>query len=150
MSTPHPLHLRGHNPYRSGSKSRRRTLIGFVGTRRVVEIILTVVLGVGGCLLLFGANFGLNMVHDQLNAQAISFPAKGTPALSPKEFPGLQQYAGQKVDTGPKAKAYANEFINVHLQSVAGRQDLLAGERGFAGRPDEREADRPGRHPVQG
>ncbi len=104
----------------SGTTSRRRTLIGFVGTRRVVEIILTVVLGVGGCLLLFGANFGLNMVHDQLNAQAITFPAKGSPALAPKEFPGLQQYAGQKVDTGPKAKAYANEFINVHLQSVAG------------------------------
>ncbi len=103
----------------SGTPSRRRTLIGFVGTRRVVEIILTVVLGVGGCLLLFGANFGLNMVHDQLDAQAITFPAKGTPALTPKEFPGLQQYAGQKVDTGPKAKAYANEFINVHLQSVA-------------------------------
>lgn len=99
---------------------RRRTLLGFVGTRRVVEIILTVVLLVGGLLLLFGANFGLDMVHDQLDAQDISFPAKGSPALTPKEFPGLQQYAGQKVDSGPKAKAYANEYINVHLQAVAG------------------------------
>jgi len=95
-------------------------LLGFVGTRRVVEIILTIVLGVGGGLMLFGAHFGLDMVHSQLNAQSISFPAKGSPGLSPAEFPGLQQYAGQKVDTGPKAKAYANEFINVHLQSVAG------------------------------
>ena len=106
-------------PVSAPSTSRRRTLLGFVGTRRVVEIILTVVLGVGGCLLLFGANFGLNMVHDQLDAQAITFPAKGSPALSPKEFPGLQQYAGQKVDSGPKAKAYANEFIDKHLQAVA-------------------------------
>jgi hypothetical protein len=97
----------------------RRTLIGFVGTRRVVEIILTVILGVGGALLLFGANFGLDMVHDQLDAQDITFPAKGSPALSPAEFPGLQQYAAQKVDTGPKAKAYANEFIDVHLAAVA-------------------------------
>jgi hypothetical protein len=97
----------------------RRTLLGFVGTRRVVEVILTVVLGVGGCLLLFGANFGLNMVHDQLDAQAISFPATGSSALSPAEFPDLQQYAGQKVDTGPKAKAYANGFINRHLAAVA-------------------------------
>ena len=32
------------------------------------------------------------------------------PALTPAEFPGLQQYAGQKVDNGPKAKAYANEY----------------------------------------
>ncbi|HEY5173113.1 MAG TPA: hypothetical protein VIK54_15420 [Acidimicrobiia bacterium] len=97
----------------------RRTLLGFVGTRRIVEIILTVVLGVGGGLLLFGAHFGLDMVHSQLNAQAISFPAKGSPALSPTEFPDLQQYAGQKVDTGPKAKAYANGFINRHLATVA-------------------------------
>jgi hypothetical protein len=97
----------------------RRTLIGFVGTRRVVEIILTVILGVGGGLLLFGANFGHDMVHDQLAAQAITFPAKGSAALSPAEFPGLQQYAGQSVDSGPKAKAYANEFINKHLAAVA-------------------------------
>jgi hypothetical protein len=97
----------------------RRTLLGFVGTRRVVEIILTVILGVGGALLLFGAHFGLDMVHDQLDAQAITFPAKGSPALTPADFPGLQQYAGEKVDTGPKAKAYANEFIDVHLAEVA-------------------------------
>ena len=97
----------------------RRTLLGFVGTRRTVEIILTIILGVGGALLLFGAHFGLDMVHDQLDAQAITFPAKGSPALTPAEYPGLQQYAGQKVDTGPKAKAYANEFIDVHLAAVA-------------------------------
>ena len=106
-------------PVQRQSKPRSRTLLGFVGTRRVVEIMLTVILGVGGALLLFGANFGLNMVHRQLNAQSISFPAKGSPALSPAEFPDLQRYAGQKVDTGPKAKAYADGFINRHLAAVA-------------------------------
>jgi hypothetical protein len=100
----------------------RRTAIGFVATRRVVELILTVVLGVGSGLLFYGSNFGLNMVHTQLAAQAISFPAKGSPALNPAEFPDLQRYAGQKVDTGPKAKAYANGFINRHLATVAGGQ----------------------------
>ncbi len=40
--------------------------------------------------------------------------------MIPKTFPDLQQYAGQKVDTGPKAKAYANGFINRHLAEVAG------------------------------
>src|SRR6478752_5119791 len=97
----------------------RRTVLGFVATRRVVEIILTLILGVGAGLLFYGSSFGLNMVHDQLTAQDISFPAKGSAALAPAEFPGLQQYAGQKVDTGPKAKAYANEFINAHLAAVA-------------------------------
>src|SRR6202158_65622 len=100
----------------------RRTAIGFVATRRVVELILTVVLGVGSGLLFYGSNFGLNMVHTQLAAQDISFPAKGSAGLNPAEFPDLQRYAGQKVDTGPKAKAYANGFINRHLAAVAGGQ----------------------------
>ena len=98
----------------------RRTVLGFVATRRVLEVILVLVLGVGSGLLFFGSHFGLNMVHSQLAAQNISFPAKGSPALSPTEFPDLQRYAGQKVDTGPKAKAYANGFIRRHLAAVAG------------------------------
>ena len=98
---------------------RRRTLLGFIGTRRVVEIILTIVLGAGGGLLLFGAHFGLDMVHRQLAAQDVTFPAKGSPQLTPAEFPDLQQYAGQKVDNGPKAKAYADGFIKRHLAAVA-------------------------------
>ncbi len=99
---------------------KRRTMLGFVATRRIVEVILTLVLGVGAALLFYGSNFGLDMVQSQLDAQNITFPAKGSPTLDPKTFPGLQQYAGEKVDSGPKAKAYANEFINVHLQEAAG------------------------------
>jgi hypothetical protein len=104
----------------TSGRGARRTAIGFVATRRVVEIILTVVLGVGSGLLFYGSNFGLNMVHTQLAAQNISFPAKGSPALTPAEFPDLQRYAGQKVDSGPKAKAYANGFIGRHLEAAAG------------------------------
>ena len=103
-------------------ETARRTVIGFVATRRVVEVILTVILGVGGGLLFYGSHFGLNMVHTQLAAQNISFPAKGSTALTPAEFPDLQRYAGQKVDTGPKAKAYANGFIGRHLVTAAGGQ----------------------------
>ena len=100
----------------------RRTLLGFVATRRVVEVIICLVLGVGSALLFYGANFGLDMVHSQLSAQSITFPALGSPGLDPVKYPGLQQYAGQKVDSGPKAKAYANEFIKVHLAAAAGGQ----------------------------
>ncbi len=100
-------------------KRRPRTALGFVATRRIVEVALCLILGVGSGLLFYGSHFGLNMVHSQLDAQAISFPAKGSPGLDPAEYPGLQQYAGQAVNTGPKAKAYANEFINVHLAAVA-------------------------------
>jgi hypothetical protein len=89
-------------------------------TRRLaVEGVLFLALLVSGGLLFWGSNFAGNMVHDQLAAQRIYFPDKGSDALDPAEFPGLQQYAGQMVDSGPKAKAYANEFIAVHLNGVA-------------------------------
>jgi hypothetical protein len=88
--------------------------------RAVVEGVIVMVLLVGGGLLSWGGGFASNMVHDQLADQKISFPAKGSPGLDPKAFPGLQRYAGQAVDNGPKAKAYANEFIKVHLAATAG------------------------------
>jgi hypothetical protein len=119
ITAPAPSSLDGPVPPAPVASSRR-TVLGFVATRRVVEIILTIILGVGGGLVLFGSQFGLNMVHSQLDAQDISFPVKGSPALSPADFPDLQRYAGQKVDTGPKAKAYANGFIRRHLAAVDG------------------------------
>jgi hypothetical protein len=85
-----------------------------------VEAVVFLILAVGGGLLMWGSTFATNMVHDQLSDQQIRFPKAGTPALSAKEFPGLQQYGGQLVDSGPKAKAYANQFIAKHLDAVAG------------------------------
>jgi hypothetical protein len=86
----------------------------------IIGGILFIVLAVGGGLLLWGSNFADNMVHDQLSDQRISFPAKGAENFDAKTYPGLQQYAGQAVDSGPKAKAYANEFIAVHLKGIGG------------------------------
>lgn len=86
----------------------------------IIGSMLFLVPAVGGALLLWGSNFASNMVHNQLSEQKIVFPAKGTAALDPREFPGLQKYAGQTVDNGPKAKAYADQFIKVHLSQVAG------------------------------
>jgi hypothetical protein len=88
--------------------------------RLIVEGVLVMVLLTGGGLLMWGSTFGKNMVHDQLSAQNIVFPAAGSAGLSAKEFPGLQQYGGQKVDNGPKAKAYADQFIGAHVKSIAG------------------------------
>lgn len=99
----------------------RRTRVDFLTTRRVAEVVLTVVLGVSAGLLYYASDFGLGMVRDQLSAQDISFPPAG-PALSPTEYPGLQRYAGQKVDSGPEAKAYADQYIRHHLGNVAGGQ----------------------------
>jgi hypothetical protein len=93
-----------------------------VPTLVIIGSVLFLVLSVGSGLLLYGANFSHNMVHDQLADQKISFPPKGSPGLDPKEFPGLQRYAGQAVDNGPKAKAYADQFINAHLKGIGGGQ----------------------------
>jgi len=64
-------------------------------------------------------SYSTQMVRDELTAQKIFFPAKGSPALPASEYPGLQQYAGQQVDDGVKAKAYANEYIGNHLKKIA-------------------------------
>jgi hypothetical protein len=88
----------------------------------ILQAIVVVVLAFVAGVAYWAADFTHSYVHDQLAAQKISFPPKGSPALDPKEFPDLQQYAGQALDNGPKAKAYANGFIGRHLDKVAGGQ----------------------------
>ena len=97
-----------------------RNWLKTVPTLVIIGSVLFAVLTVGGGLLLWGHSFATNIVHSQLREQNITFPAKGSASLDPKEFPGLQQYAGQVVDNGPKAKAYADQFIKNHLAKVAG------------------------------
>jgi hypothetical protein len=81
---------------------------------------LAIILLVAGGLLTWGYTFTNSQVHNQLVAQKIFFPAKGSPSLSAKEFPGLQQYAGQQVVNGRQAQAYADQFIAAHLKAIAG------------------------------
>jgi len=84
-------------------------------------LVVTVVLVVAGSLLMWGYHFANSNVHDQLAQQQIFFPAKGSPALASKEIgPYLNKYAGQELLTGQQAKAYADHFIGVHVQSIAG------------------------------
>lgn len=79
-----------------------------------------IVLLAAGSIAWKGYTFTTNQVKTELTAQKIYFPPKGSPALDPKEYPDLQKYAGQLVDNGDKAKAYANGFIGRHLDKVAG------------------------------
>ncbi len=82
---------------------------------------IALLLVVGG-LAWWGYSFTHKQVKDELSSQKIYFPPKGSAALDPAEFPSLQQYAGQQVDTGVKAKAYANDFIGAHIKKIAGGQ----------------------------
>ena len=71
-----------------------------------------------GILAVVGGQYDKQVVRDQLVPQKIFFPAANSPAL----LPGIKQYAGQQLVNGAQAKAYANNFINVHLSEVAGGQ----------------------------
>ena len=103
---------------------RRRTF-DFLATS--IGAVLTVVLLIAGGLLLWGANFANNSVHDQLAAQKITFPPAvafahpqaGT-EITPSMIPSVSQYAGQQLTTGAQAQVYANDFIQVHLNNMAG------------------------------
>ena len=68
---------------------------------------------IGGALALAGGLYAKDVVHDQLVPQKIFFPAKG------EELPAnLDKYAGQQVDDGAKAKAFADDYIGLHLQGI--------------------------------
>jgi hypothetical protein len=97
---------------------RRRTFDVLVSS---TGMMLTIVLLVAGGLLYWGYSFANGNVHDQLVAQKIFFPPKGSPALAPPEIGRhLNQYAGQQLTNGAQAQAYANHFIAVHLNEAAG------------------------------
>jgi hypothetical protein len=99
---------------------RRRTFDFLLSS---VGVILTVVLLAAGGLLTWAHSFANSNVHNQLAAQKIFFPPKGSPALASNEIgPFLNKYAGQQLTTGPQAKAFADHFIAVHLKEVAGGQ----------------------------
>ncbi|HZD65144.1 MAG TPA: hypothetical protein VE152_03505 [Acidimicrobiales bacterium] len=81
--------------------------------------VLVAALVVAGSLLMWGASFTSSSVRTQLTEQQITFPAKGSPELAnPRIGPYLDQYAGQRLTTGPQAKAYADHYIAVHLSEM--------------------------------
>lgn len=78
--------------------------------------IMTVALLVAGALLMWGANFAADYVDDELSSQNITFPPAAV--LEEEGRTDLLKYAGETVNTGPEAEAYAT-FIDGHLQNMA-------------------------------
>jgi hypothetical protein len=85
-----------------------KVLIGF-------GVLATLVFVVAGALLLWGANFADDYVHDELTAQRITFPPEE--ALVEEGRDDLVKYADQSLDTGKEAEAYAS-FIDGHLANT--------------------------------
>lgn len=79
--------------------------------------VLTAALVVAGSLLTWGADFAGDYVEDELSSQRITFPSAAE--LREEGRTDLLEYAGETLDTGPEAEAYAS-FIDGHLQDIAG------------------------------
>jgi hypothetical protein len=84
-------------------------------------LALAAVLLIASGLLAWGHSFVNSEVHNQLAAEKIFFPAKGSPALaSPLIKPYLTPYAGQQMVNGQQAEVWADHFIAVHLLTIGG------------------------------
>ena len=79
--------------------------------------VVTAALVVAGALLLWGSSFAADYVDDELSSQNIQFPPAA--ALEEEGRTDLLKYAGESVNTGPEAEAYAS-FIDGHLAAIAG------------------------------
>lgn len=93
------------------------TVFILLGTAMVAVLIV-----VGG-LAWYGYHFATNSVRSELAQQKVFFPPKGSPAITSlpaADQKAVNKYAGLQLLDGQQAKVYANNFINVHLQEIAG------------------------------
>jgi hypothetical protein len=104
------------------AKAQRKTIdTVFILLGTVTTLVL---LAVGG-LAWHAYSFAKNSVETELSAQKIYFPPQGSPAITALPMADqteMNKYAGQQLVTGAQAKVYANNFIAVHLNEVAGGQ----------------------------
>lgn len=88
----------------------------------ILAFVATLVFGAFTGLAYWGKTFASAQVKNQLVQEKIFFPAANSAGLLAEEFPTLQKYGGQQVDNGEKAKAYADEYIWVHMMKSSGNK----------------------------
>lgn len=89
----------------------------------VLQIGLIGILGFVSGFAFWASSFATSQVQTQLAAQKIVFPtadSKAITALPAADATAMKVYAGQQLTTGPQAQTYADHFIGVHLDEVAG------------------------------
>ena len=87
-------------------------------------LLLALLLLVAGGLLTWASMFIGDQVDQQLSDQKITMPTEeaieGDEALSEEDRDELSQFAGSEMNTGPEAKAYADNYILAHLNHSTG------------------------------
>lgn len=87
-----------------------------------LQTVLVLVLAGAGGFALYEGNFVRSMITTELSNQQITFPTADALAKdqeAAKYGSDFSQYAGQALTTGDQAKAYANDYIGVHLEATA-------------------------------
>lgn len=85
----------------------------------VTGLALVALLLVAGGLLTWAHNFIGDQVHSQLTMQGITMPAGDALNGLPKaDAAALKQYSGSPMDTGPEAKAFADNYILAHMNEA--------------------------------
>src|SRR6202140_2750732 len=87
-------------------------------------MLVIILMGASG-FLFYEGSFVTGMVKDELTAQQVFFPTadqiKTGGALDPAVFSQeIRDQAGNQVTDGNQARIYANDFLAVHLNGVAG------------------------------
>jgi hypothetical protein len=89
----------------------------------VLQVGLIGILGFVSGFAFWASGFATGQVHDNLAAQQIFFPPSNSPAITAlpaADAAAMNQYAGQQMTTGAQAETYADHFLRVHLDEVAG------------------------------
>lgn len=115
---------------------KRRTFDVMVS---LVGLFIAVVLLVAGGLLTWASSFIGSQVHDQLSAQQIYFPPADSPALEGDAYAPIRKYGGEQLTTGAQAEGYANHFIGVHLDEMAGGKTYAQLSDESRANPDDEE-----------
>lgn len=117
---------------------RRRT---FDALLAVGGLIVATVLVAAGGLLMWANNFVDDQVTTQLTAQKIFFPEAGSESADDpnvKEY--IAPYLGQQVTNGEQARVFADHYIGVHLQEMAGGKTYSELSTISRANPDDAEA----------
>lgn len=89
-----------------------------------LSILVALILVAIGVLCWKAGNNIVSTVNKGLAEEKVYFPPKGSPAFSPELFPAAQKYAGEQVDNGTEAKAYAEDYLGVQQKLLGGGKTL--------------------------
>jgi hypothetical protein len=81
-------------------------------------LVVAAVLLVAGGLLTWASNFVADNVKEQLTSQHITMPVAAAFPEGQAEY--LKPYAGQPLENGQQAKAYADHYILAHMNASSG------------------------------